>query len=147
VEGELPGRDGGVDPLVQHAQVDAAAFEVGDQLDEVGDRATEPVELRDHDDVTGAGVVEQRIELRPAGELARGAVSEGAFAAGGGEGVVLAVGVLLDGADAAERQGVRVQDPATAARTRRGRGRSTRLGRGRSTRRDTRREGGCRLAA
>ena len=37
VEGELPGRGGGVDALVQHAEVDAAAFEVGGQFDEVGD--------------------------------------------------------------------------------------------------------------
>jgi hypothetical protein len=38
---------GGVDALIEHHEVDAARLDVGGDLDEVGQRPAEPVELGD----------------------------------------------------------------------------------------------------
>ena len=88
----------GVDPLVKHDEVDAAALEPLGELDQVLERAAESVEFGDHELVAGAvGCGERFVELGASRELPGGRVDEGLVAAGGRERVVLRLGMLIAG--------------------------------------------------
>ena len=91
----------GVDALVQHHEVDTPGFKLAGQGDQVLEGAAKAVELGDHQLVAGAGDTQRVVERRPSGQLAAGLVDEDFVAAGGFEGVVLAVGVLVTGRDSA----------------------------------------------
>ena len=76
--------------MVEDDQVDAAAFQVAGQLEEVFEGAAKAVELGDHELVAGSVGREQGlVQLRAAGELAGGLVGEDLVAARRRKGVVL----------------------------------------------------------
>jgi hypothetical protein len=103
------GGGGGVDLLLQAAEPDSPVGERGDGVDQVTQRAAEPVELPDHQGVAGAELVQDAVQLRAGGQRASGAagfVSEDAVAAGVSERVDLEVEVLLGGGDAGVTQRV-----------------------------------------
>jgi hypothetical protein len=94
-------RGRGVDALVKHDEVHAPRLQLGGERDQVLERASETIELRDDELVAGACGNEWRlVELGAGGELAAGLVDEDLVAAGGDEGVALAVGVLVAGRNA-----------------------------------------------
>ena len=100
VEDQPAAGGGGVDGLVQAAEAHAAGAELGDEGDEVLQGPREAVEAGDHEGVAGAQVVQARGQLGPVGVLAALLVGEHPHAPGLGEGVQLAVEVLLAGGDA-----------------------------------------------
>jgi hypothetical protein len=60
----------GVDPLVEHDEVDAAFMELLRGLDQMLERAAEPVKLRDHELVAGAVSAPQRlVQVGSSGQL------------------------------------------------------------------------------
>ena len=99
VEQEPAGRGRGVDPLVQHHQIDPALVQLPGQLGEVAHRAGQPREPGHHDLVAGAQLLVEAIPIGAACELARGLVQEHPLTPGDAQSVELAVGVLLSGAD------------------------------------------------
>jgi len=91
---------GGVDPLVQHDEVDPAGLQQLREFDQVLERTAEPVELGDDQLVTRAvGGQKGLVQLGASRELARRLVGEDLLAAGGGERVVLRFGVLVASGD------------------------------------------------
>jgi hypothetical protein len=86
---------GRVDALIEHDQADTGRVEVGGQLDEVPDRPGQPIEFRDHQDVTGPQVIEDGRQL-PALPVGAGCVlGPDPGAAGRGERVGLPVQRLV----------------------------------------------------
>ncbi len=90
-----PHRGGGIDALVEHHQVHLAALQVAGEVDEVRQRAAEPVKPGDHELVAGTGNHESVVELEAAGELAAGGVEKDPLAASGVECPMLSVEVLV----------------------------------------------------
>jgi hypothetical protein len=76
VEDELATRGGGVDRLLQALEPDAALSQPGDGVDQVPQRAAEPVELPDDQGVTGAQLVQELLEGGPVGAGAAGGLGE-----------------------------------------------------------------------
>ena len=105
LEEHPPDRGGGVDTLIEHHQVDLLGAQLVGQLDQVLQRAAEPVELGHHKMIPGPEPAQGLVELGPAGELAGSLVGEDAFAAGRAQRVGLGLGVLVAGGDP------RVADP------------------------------------
>lgn len=86
---------GGVDALVEHDQVDAFGLQLLGKLDEVFQRAAEPVELGDDELVALSGDEEGLVEFGATGKLAGRLVGEGPFAPCGFQGILLCFGVLI----------------------------------------------------
>ncbi|KWX05457.1 hypothetical protein TH66_01775 [Carbonactinospora thermoautotrophica] len=99
VEDQPAAGGGGVQGLVQALEADAAAEQVRDQGDQVGQGAGEPVPAGDDEGVAGAQVVQAGRQFGPVGAFARELVGEHPDASGLGEGVDLAVQVLAGGGD------------------------------------------------
>ena len=76
VEDEAAARCGGVDRLGQRAEADALPLKSGDGLDQVRQRATEPVELPHRQHIALADVAQRPREARPVGPDSGGAVLE-----------------------------------------------------------------------
>ena len=91
VEGEPPGRGGGVDALLEHDQVDPALLEQRGDLGEVTHRAGHPGQPGDHELVAAPEMIEAVAPLRSPGELAGGGVGPVPLAAGGTQRVELGV--------------------------------------------------------
>jgi hypothetical protein len=96
----LPPGGGGVDRLLQAAEPDPAVGEAGHGVDQVAQRAAEPVELPHHQGVAGAELVQDLLEGGPVAARAAGGLGEHPVAAGRGEGVDLEVWLLVGGGDA-----------------------------------------------
>ena len=77
--------------------MDAAAAEVGYEVDQVPYRSPEPVELGHDQLVACAHVVEGLVELRSSGQLPARPIDEDALAAGFTQRVELGVRVLITG--------------------------------------------------
>ena len=86
-----------VNPLVEHDEVDLLGLQLLGQRHQMLERAPETIELRDDELVALARDPQGLVELGAAGELAAGLVDEHLIAAGGIEGIVLAVRVLIAG--------------------------------------------------
>jgi hypothetical protein len=84
VEDEATADAGRVDALVQHDEVDLPLAEHLSEVEQVPDRAAEPVQAGDDDLIAGAQVLEHRVELRAPSQLAGDLVDEDPFAAGSG---------------------------------------------------------------
>jgi hypothetical protein len=83
-------------PLVEHDEVDLALLQLPGELDQMLQRAAEPIELRHHELIASAVRRQQRLlQLRPGGELPRRGVDEDLLAPGGREGIVLSLGMLV----------------------------------------------------
>jgi hypothetical protein len=55
-----PDRDGGIDPLVEHDQVDVSLLQFAGELDQMLQGAAEPIQLRHHDLIASAVGGQQR---------------------------------------------------------------------------------------
>jgi hypothetical protein len=89
-------RGRGVDPLVEHDQVDPAGLKEFGELDQMLERAAETVELGDAELVAGAFGDQQRlVQLWASSELAAGVFDEDPLASASVEGVVLSFGMLI----------------------------------------------------
>lgn len=73
---------GGIDALVEDDKIDAFGFQPFRQSDEVFQGPAQPVELGNHDLITGTGRKEGFAEFGSFGEFAGRFVGEDAFAAG-----------------------------------------------------------------
>ena len=100
VQLQLAGGGGGVDRLAQGVERDPSLFELGDDVDQMAQAATQAVEPPDHEGVASAQVIQAVLELRALADRARPDVAEDASAAGLLERVELQRGVLLTGGDA-----------------------------------------------
>jgi len=89
-------RGGGVDALVEHDEIHAAALEQLGELDQVLQRATEPIELGHHQLVARPVLAQQRLfELGPSRQLPRRLVDEDLVATDGRQRVALRLGMLI----------------------------------------------------
>ena len=86
---------GGVNPVLEGAEVDAVALEALQQAHELVGRAAQPVEAPDHEGVAAAEMREGVSEAGPIGACAGRAVLEGAVATGCCEGIALEVEPLI----------------------------------------------------
>ena len=100
MEDEPAAGGGGVDRLLQRAEPDVTAGQVGDGVDQVAQRAAEAVEFPDDQGVAGSELVEDLGEDGAVGAGAAGGLGEHPVAAGGLEGVDLEGGLLVGGGDA-----------------------------------------------
>jgi hypothetical protein len=71
--------------------------ELADDIDQMPHRAAHPIQLRDDQGVAAAQLLAAAVPLRAPGQLPRGLIDVDAFAPDCGQGVELAVGVLLAG--------------------------------------------------
>ena len=90
----------GVDGVGQGNQADAPALQVGHQVEQVLERAAQPVELVDVDRVARAHLQQQLVEFNPGGQRAGGFFLVDELVAGLGQGVELELQVLVAGGDA-----------------------------------------------
>jgi hypothetical protein len=107
VEHKLAARGGGVDRLPQAPEPNTTVSKRGDSVDQVTQRAAEPVELPHHQGIAGVELVQDAVQLGAGGQRAGGAaglVGEHAVAAGVPGRVDLEVEVLLGGRDAGVAQ-------------------------------------------
>jgi hypothetical protein len=117
-------RRGGVDALVEHDEIHAAVLEQLGELDQVLERATEPIELGDYQLVAGPVRAQQRlVELGPSRQLSRRLVDEDLVATDGCQRVALRFGMLIPRrdppiADPHIRSVSRTPERVTLARTR-----------------------------
>ncbi len=78
----------GVDPLIEHDEIDAALLEMPGELDQMLQRAAEAIELGDDELIAGSiGGQESVLQLRSFGELARSGLDEDLLATSRSEGV------------------------------------------------------------
>ena len=95
VENQLAARCRAIDVLLQAAEANFAALELGDSVDQMPQRATQPVQFPDHERVTWSQLVENLSQGWTLTERTTGGVDEDAIAADRFEGVVLQVGILV----------------------------------------------------
>jgi len=124
VEDQLAARGSGVDRLLQATEPDPVLGQPGDGVDQVAQRAAQPVQLPDDQGVAGAELVQDLLEDWAVGAGAAGGLGEHPVAAGRGKGVDLQVRLLVGGGDASVAEQMahawgRSQNPVTAAVVRR----------------------------
>jgi hypothetical protein len=100
MEDELAARGGRFDRLLQAAEPDPALGQAGDGVDQVPQRAAEPVQFPDDQGVAGAELVQELLEGGAVGAGATGGLGEHPVAALKFQGVDLEVGLLVGGGDA-----------------------------------------------
>lgn len=99
MEDEPAAGGGGVERFVQGLEPDAAAAQFADDGDQVLQAAAEPPQLEDDDRIAGTQVVQALGQLRAVCVLAAELFLEDPVTAGRGEGVDLAVELLVTGRD------------------------------------------------
>jgi hypothetical protein len=90
----------GVDGVGEENQAPAPPLQVGHQVEQVLERAAQPVELVNVDRIARAQLQEQLIEFDPGGQGAGGFLLVNQLAPGLGQGVELKFKVLVPGRDA-----------------------------------------------
>ncbi len=88
MEDQLVAAGGGVDLLLQGLEADAPLLEQRDGVDEVSERAAQPVEPSDDEGVAGAQEAKCLVQPRTHDLVAAGGVGEQAFTAGLSQGVL-----------------------------------------------------------
>ena len=97
VEEQPATRGGGVDALGQRAQPDVTGLQlIGEGL-EVAHRASEPVQLGDHQGVAGAQVTQRFVQRRALGQDPGRVIDEDLLASRCGKRVGLRLGMLVAG--------------------------------------------------
>jgi hypothetical protein len=94
-------RGGGVDALGQRPQPDVTRLQVVDDLLEVAYRASEPVQLGDHQGVAGPQVAQRFVQRSALGQRPRRVIGKGLLTASRRQRVVLRLGMLVTGRDRA----------------------------------------------
>ncbi len=89
MEDQLAAGSGGIEPLGERAEPDAALAKRSHRLDQMAYRPAQPVELPHHQGVAGAEVVEQLVQLGALAQRTRRGVGEDPRAAGAGQRVAL----------------------------------------------------------
>jgi hypothetical protein len=86
---------GGIDALFEYQKGDLALAQQGGQVEQMAQGTGRARQPSDDEDVSGAQVVQGLVELRSSVDLSGRLVKENAVASSCGEGVPLAVGVLV----------------------------------------------------
>jgi hypothetical protein len=95
VEDQLASRRRGIDVLLQAAEANVAALDLGDGVDQMPQRASQPIQFPDHECVTWPQLVENVRQRWALIERTTSGIGEDAKAAGSLEGVMLQVRVLV----------------------------------------------------
>jgi hypothetical protein len=109
VEDQFVRRGGRVDLLGQAFEPDSPLVELGDELDQILQRAPEPIQPPDDEDIAFAKIVEGLLQPWLVAARATHGVGDDAVALGGGQSVALQIEDLLEGGDAGVADGCNVQ--------------------------------------